>query len=639
MSLYKQFWLFILFLALSAYVGSFVFSCISAQQYLQEHLTQKNNDNALTLALSLSSGEQDKVSMELAINSQFDLGHYHFISLVDTQGNIIAARYDDREYNEAPQWLIKLFPITIEPGVASVNSGWQQVGSLTLSSHVRFAYQQLWQNVKQLLFYFTLLTLGFCILGSVALRWLSKPLQQAVEQASAIGEKRFVTSEEPRTPELRKLIRSLNKLSTHVKHMLDNESAKLENLKAKTQYDELTGLNNRSPLLGKLSSLLQKKNELSGGTLVLARIVDLFNLNQSIGRPTMDTLLRSFGEVITKGCADHSNQATAGRLNGSDFLVIIPAAEQAEESARDLHQRLLGTCKEQNLNQIQLLCSTVRYCAADSISTLLSKLDNGLQQLAESTDQTLIFVDLKATTDENDTYWEKTFENAFKDKLFQLDYLQVFDTQGELIHKEASIELQQTETGAIDAPAYMPHISRLGLNNKLDSTLLEMALNAIKNKQGTLAIQLSIKTISSDKDREALVACITRNADYCKFLSIEIPEYHLFKHLDAIKAMSEKLIPIGCKLGIANGGQEIMQIGKVHKLGLNYLKIDPYFIADIPYNSAHQAYLRGFVTILHSIGMKAIAENVSNSEEWDILKQLGVDGGSGSFFINTNNSE
>ena len=127
MSLYKQLWLAIAFLMGLAFLSGFVVSCLSAKAYLSEQLYRKNLDNVSSLALSLSSEERDPLTMELFINAQYDSGHYQYIRLEDTDGKLIAGQTDEGEMKAAPQWLMALFPIEVEPGIAQVTP-WLETG-------------------------------------------------------------------------------------------------------------------------------------------------------------------------------------------------------------------------------------------------------------------------------------------------------------------------------------------------------------------------------------------------------------------------------------------------------------------------------------------------------------------------------
>ena len=138
MSLYKQLWLSIALMMSVAFIGSLIVSSISTKRYLEEQLFRKNIDNVSSLALSLSKSDPDPLTSELIINSQFDTGHYEFIKLEFTDGQVIEARVGNQIYNEAPRWLVQLCPLESKPGFAQVSNGWIQIGKLSLSSHVRF---------------------------------------------------------------------------------------------------------------------------------------------------------------------------------------------------------------------------------------------------------------------------------------------------------------------------------------------------------------------------------------------------------------------------------------------------------------------------------------------------------------------
>ena len=635
MSLYKQLWFSIVLFMITSFLGSFFFSCVSAKNYLEEQLYHKNIDNASALALSLSTATQDRLSMELLVNTQFDLGHYQFISLIDTDGNTIAVQFDDRDYSEAPRWLINLFPINIKPGLANISNGWQQVGVLTLSSHVRFAYKQLWSNVKQLFYYFSLISLIFGVLGSVFLRWLTKPLHQAVSQAAAIGDRRFITTKEPRTLEFKAVIRSLNKLSKHVQKMLDDESGKLEKLIKRTQKDEVSGLYNREPLLGRLTSFLHKQNEYAHGALILIRIVDLFHLNQKEGRQAIDSLLVDFGDTLKEACASRSSQGLAGRLNGSDFLVILPTCDtKAESAGRDISERLLCVCRDRGLNNVILLSSCTAYYSGENTSEVLTRLDNGLQDAAQNEAPAYIFIDSQEPTSskigEHD--WLNYLKTALAERRFSMKALPVYSVQEKLLHWESPLQLRHEDGSDLDAAAFMPHISRLGLSSQLDRMVVEMAIDILKQNPKPLAIHLSASTLTHPALMGEISELIQQNSQLSKYLNIEIPEHGVFQNIDGLRAFCQLLSSLDCKIGINHSGQEIKHIAKVHDLGLHYVKIDQSFVQDIHNTPAYQVYLRGLCTILHSIGLQVIAEGVCSSEEWKALNTLGIDGGAGSFF-------
>ena len=163
MSLIKQLWLGILAILLLALGGSFVISALSAKTYLETQLHLKNIDNATVLALSMTQMEKDPVTLELLIAAQFDSGHYQRIALIDPDNNLIIERrfnntvdggLDSDITPAVPEWFTQLISLKASPGIAQVQDGWQQYGTLIVESHPGFAWQALWDGTLDLLQWF-----------------------------------------------------------------------------------------------------------------------------------------------------------------------------------------------------------------------------------------------------------------------------------------------------------------------------------------------------------------------------------------------------------------------------------------------------------------------------------------------------
>src|SRR6188508_3858766 len=190
MSLIKQLWIGIIVLLLMVLSGNFVISTITAKTYLQEQLRLKNIDNANTLALSISQmPDKDPVTLELLITAQFDAGHYEYIIFQDADKRPIVARnFEENKQapHNVPQWFAEHVTFDAPPGIAQVQDGWQQAGTLIVKSHSRFALEALWRNTRDLLDWFICATLLNGLIGSFILKYISRPLDLVVEQAEAI---------------------------------------------------------------------------------------------------------------------------------------------------------------------------------------------------------------------------------------------------------------------------------------------------------------------------------------------------------------------------------------------------------------------------------------------------------------------
>ena len=256
MSLIRQLWLAVIASTVIAFAGSFVASMLTARHYLTQQLAIKNNDNAASLALSMSQLEKDPITIELQVAAVFDSGQYAAVRLIDPEGKLMIEKTSPPSASDVPAWFVRVFPIESQPGQAQVSNGWNQFGTVELISHSRFAYKELWDGAIKLLVWFII---GGCIMGLLGMQFLrriKRPLDAVVSQAEAISERRFISIAEPSTPELKSLASAMNAMVSRLKSMFAEEAARLETVRREATLDSLTGLAYRAFFLNQLDAAL-----------------------------------------------------------------------------------------------------------------------------------------------------------------------------------------------------------------------------------------------------------------------------------------------------------------------------------------------------------------------------------------------
>lgn len=631
MSLIKQLWIAIAVIMALAFGGSFVVSTLSAQKYLAQQLYLKNLDNATSLALSMSQVADDPVTVELLLSAQFDSGHYQFIHLADPTGKTLLDRRNPAITSGAPEWFQRLVPLQAPPGIAQVQDGWQQFGTLTLQSHSRFAYEALWQGTLRLLFWFAAGAAFTGLIGSLALRKITHPLHDVVDQAQAIGARRFITIPVPKTLELRSVVSAMNSLSNRIKGMLEEETARLEKLRRQSEHDDLTGLLQREPFLRRTETLLDRDDASAAGVLVIARFARLAETNRELGRQTVDQLLRRIGEKLSIIAAEHPDWL-AGRLNGSDFALLAPGSTNttlglAQAVARALHLAI----DDANMAGERLLpVGATSLDPGESLTQLLSRTDTALNA-AERDETTSVQVANKyaATQPFSDlSSWRAALTEALDDNALKLAEYPVIDSSGALLHFEAPVRLFLGGDW-LTAGTVMQWAARLGLMPRLDGGVATAALHEIARRDVSLGINISAEALSDAEFRASLLNQLQQAPELAPRLWIEVPESGAFRHVAEFRALCVAVKPLGVKIGLEHVGHQFSRIGDLHDLGLDYIKIDASIIRDIHTNPGSQAFLRGLCMIAHSIGMITIAEGVQSQAELDILPGFGVDGMTG----------
>lgn len=630
MSLIKQLWIAIALVTLLSLGGSLIVSTLSARHYLQQELAIKNMDNATSLALSLSQMPKDPVTIELQIASQFDAGHYRRIRLVDPRGTVLVEREYVDDGHASPAWFVRLVPITTRPGIAQVQDGWRQFGTLTIESHSRYAYESLWNATRQLLLWFAGGGLLCGLLGTLILRHITRPLGSMVQQAEAIGGRRFVTTPEPRTLEFRSVVRAMNALSERVRTMLAEESQRLEQLRRQTQYDELTGLFSRAQFFNQLDAALARDDASAGGALVIARIANLAELNQRLGRSATDRLLAALAARMS-AFAEHPSSRECGRLNASDFALLAPGefapGELAEALRATLHEALVA-----NGVEARLLLAVASYAEGEPRGTVLARVDGGLTAAGGDGQQALQLVPsaadsaLYARPDD----WRDALERALRQRTVELARYPVIGRDGALLHHEAPVRLQ-LDGQWCSAGRVLPWAARVGMVDRIDALVVDAACAALDQDGGGtgLAINLSAEALRDSAFRDRLVHTLQAHPGAAQRLWIDVQESSALRHQVEFRALCLALRPLGCRLGLKHAGRSFSRFAELHDVGLDYIKISAALIRDIDVSPSNMAFVRGLCTIAHSIGIITIAEGVSTAAERHLLPELGVDGMTG----------
>jgi len=633
MSMTRQLWLSILASMLIALAASLFASLLNARAYLEAQLAMKNQDNAITLALALSQKQSDRDGVVLAVTALFDSGHYELIQVIDPAGRSMVDKVASVTDAGAPAWFVRLLPIRSLPGRAEISSGWNPVGTLVLMSHAEFAYRSLWETAVTM----SAAILGAGLLGgllaSLALRRITQPMRAVLEQAHAINEHRFITMPEPKVPEMKELAAAMNDTVNRLRVDFDEDARRYELLRQQANYDPLTGLANRAHFLASLDSALDI-NGSPYGALAIIRLRKLGKINRALGREVADQFLRRVGVTVDEA-AGRCAGTFAGRLNGADFALLLPAGCDPKPTLDELMLDLHGTLNGLAGDYSTLYIGYAAFSSGDSPARLLGRIDAALASADVSGGSAVLEAPAEngGATPAGAEAWRTVLRKALDGEgLLKLAHYPIRVGDGQDRHREAPLRLRAAEGDEwLAAGRFLPISDRLGLVRELDLHTLMLALAELEADDGLdgLWINLSAKAVGDPEFRRRLPELLETHPASRGRLWLEVPEAGGLARLEALRALSRDLKPLGCKLGLEHYGHQFNQIGRLYDLGLDFLKVDASFIHGLDGNPGNQAFLAGLLEIAHRIGMQVFAEGVERREELAMLEELGFDGASG----------
>lgn len=631
MSMYRQLWLAIIASMLLALCGGLLASLLSARSYLESQLSIKNTDNATALALSLSQNHPDPVTVDLLVASLFDSGHYELIRIVDANGKTISERLADSAVPDAPVWFAHLLPIQAAAGQAQISNGWKQFGTVILVSHSRFAYGALWKSAYEMALALALAGVVGGYLGSLVLGRIRRPLQTVVEQADAITQRRFITAEVPEVPELRQLAVAMNTAVGRLKAMFDEEADRLDTVRREANCDALTGLSNRTYFMARLRETVAAE-ESNGGAVFIARLANLASVNQTLGREATDELLRAYGDALAKVAQAHP-EGLAARLNGADFALLVPAMASPLETADQLLQSLTQVASAFLPDQPSTWLGCGHFPPGIDTATILAQVDSALAAVEAGGRNGMRFIDMRHGDDvpRSSDEWAHVIRRALEQRWVRLVSFPVVSMDGGLVHRECPLRLMFDPSGEWQpAGRFLPVAERLRLTPQLDLAAVALGLDELEAKPALpgLAINLSASSLELPGFRADLWQMLKRRSAANR-LWLEVAESGVLSHFSAFRAFCNDLRDVGCKLGVEHFGRQFSEIGRLHDLGLDYLKVDASFVRGLEHSAGNQAFLKGLSTIAHGIGLQVIAEGVTTPAELQALAAVGFDGATG----------
>jgi diguanylate cyclase (GGDEF)-like protein len=612
----------------------------SIRSYVEQQLHQKNIDGATSLALAISQLSKDPITVGLQISALFDTGQYEAISITAPDGSIIDERLQEPAATAVPDWFMDLLPINVEAGRAQATDNGMHFGVIKVASHSRLGYSMLWDQAGTLMIWYLMAGIIAGLIGVLILHAIKKPLATMMDQAEAITNRNFLTISEPRIPELRSIARATNDLIRQLHNRKLEESFRLADLNERMNLDPVTGLANREYFMSRLHDMIEDKahgpEDVQTGVLFLIRLDKLKQINQKLGRIETDKLLGKAGALlshIAETSDGESSRLLAARMNGSDFMLVIPGIDDTKALANRIVSELMALLSPIRAvgDEIANIChiGAVRYRRGDQLRELLASADAALAA-AEGTGRTPA-PPVQGSPSANIGDWRHIFNDAFSEDRFKLALYPVVGRAGGLLHQEAAGRMQAQHNGGwLDASDFIAIAVRLNLTGMLDLTVTRHAIEHLQSSPGDLAINLSVETVADWGFRNKLAELLRRHPDLCPRIWLEVTEYDAFRKFEAFQGFCDTFKEIGCRIGVDHVGHPTGELEKLASLGLDYFKVDASLVHRIHQNKENQRRLKELCSLVQHAGIVVIACGVQAEAEQKALVRLGFDGFTGS---------
>ncbi|WP_162299666.1 putative bifunctional diguanylate cyclase/phosphodiesterase [Marinospirillum perlucidum] len=399
------------------------------------------------------------------------------------------------------------------------------------------------------------------------------------------------------------------------------------------EYDELTGLANRSQFYDRLHQSLASARIQGKSLALLVFDIDRFKAyNNSLGHHAGDQLLRKVAERITQFLADAEILARTG---GNEFALLLEADEHqallvCEELREHLHhpfyidrQELRITisgglsCYPEHTHELQVLINQADQARLRAKSTGGNRLQVYNEDIRQSSLEQLRL--------------EQDLRKALENDEISVHFQPKLDLHtNRITSAEALARWQHPEQGRIPPGVFIPLAERSGLINELGSAVLRASCRqASEWYQKGFAIQIAVNIAAQQVESGHLVSEVSDLLEEfdlpARLLQLELTESTLMEDAEAATLEMQNLRARGISLAIDDFGTGYSSLSYLQHFPLDILKIDRSFLMSDSAQTTEGTLTRAIIALGHGLGMQVVAEGVEEEEQLEALKRLNCD--------------
>jgi diguanylate cyclase (GGDEF)-like protein len=400
--------------------------------------------------------------------------------------------------------------------------------------------------------------------------------------------------------------------------------------------DELTGLGNRRLLLRKLDAVLTGAHSGRRAALLLLDLDRFKEVNDTLGHPVGDELLRRLGPRLA-GATDP--ESTLARLGGDEFGILMPHVADREAAAAAADRVLAALAAPFAVD------GTTLYAVA-SVGVAIAP-DHGRDSAALMRRADVAMYHAKRERLGRAVY-APGFDRHSRGRLEAATALRIaIDNGGLTCHYQPQVELATNRLTGFEALArwhtadgirqpseFLGLAEQAGLMGRLTDAVLATALEDCRRWRDaghdlTVSVNLAPGTLR-DRDLINRVAAALCRADLPpSALTVELTEESLVSNNAQVTLTLAGLDELGVGVSIDDYGIGYSSLAYLLDLPAGELKLDRSFVAGVPGDPKATAIVRHTIELAHALGLSVVGEGIASAAGQRALRRMRCDRGQG----------
>lgn len=415
---------------------------------------------------------------------------------------------------------------------------------------------------------------------------------------------------------------------------LRQTSTMLEDSKAHASFlafhDSLTGIPNRALFEDRLNQALANGRR-TGSAMALHYIdLDRFkHVNDTLGHPAGDELIRRSARRLA-ALVDEVD--TVARLGGDEFAVIQFEVDD-DQSAVTLGQRIVAAFEEPfdiAGSEVRVGASVGVTVASDhavSAEDLMRQADIALY---EAKDNGRARCQLFAGELDDAVREKRALEMDLRAALtaetgLHLVYQPIFSTHsGAIVGAEALVRWDHPERGRLSPASFIELAEERGMIGQLGLWVLREACeHAVNSQLPWIAVNASPMQFRDERFADRVFDILAETGLAARRLEIEITEGLLLQNSPMVQGTLMRLRARGIRIALDDFGTGYSSISYLRNHGVDKLKIDQSFTAQLGKNSEIDGIVRSIIDLGRAMHMGVTAEGVETEAQRQLLSKMG----------------
>lgn len=410
-------------------------------------------------------------------------------------------------------------------------------------------------------------------------------------------------------------------------------------------HDPLTGLVNRREFERRIQEAMDSAHADEASHVLCYMDLDRFKaVNDSCGHLAGDNMLREVATLIKEQVRDSD---FVGRLGGDEFgtLLVGCPVEKAGQIGADIcnavadyrfvwQDKIFNIGISVGLVEITQSSGSLQdiVSAADSACYVAKQRGRGQVHIYSARDEAI-------ARERGDIQWLRQMQTALHEDRFELALQSIIATGGQDSGPayEVLIRLPDERGKVANSAEFLRPAQRYQLMPQIDRWVVAATLSAMNSGEIRLprgrscSINISGQTLTDEGFLGFVVESLDRSGVAPSSICFEVTESVVTTDIQHVQRFIEVLHGIGCEFALDDFGSGLGAFSKLKTLPVDYLKIDGAYTRGLPNDDINQEMVSAMIKLARTMQFRVIAEQVESQQDFDWLRDVGVDFVQGNF--------